>query len=323
MKSVFLAIILLSISFFAVSAEPWKPSKPIEIIVPYAPGGSTDTWGRVVGKILADHGWANAVVNKPGADTTIASNLVATSKPDGHTLYLSGIGFLDANLAFKNRPEGIKYTEKSFTDIVPLGSGTLVFAVANKVPVSNYDEFKAYIRKNPNQFNVGFFNQYIANLFYSWAQKEGLPRPNIIMYKGSGPMGADLLGGHINFAWDTYNTIAQHQQAGKVKVFAVLDAVGYDLVKKANPGQEFFNVAAKYPELSMPIYYGVSGPADMPKEAVAEINRVINKGLADPFYTKGITDLFITVKGGTPSDLKRSHTALFKLFKKVAQETGN
>ena len=319
-KKFMISLFAVLVSTVSLADTNWKPSGPIQIIVPYAPGGSTDSWGRVAAEILTANGWTSIVVNKPGADTTIASNLVATSNPDGTTLYLSGIGFLDANLAFKNKPEGIKYTEKSFTDIAPLGSGTLVLAVANKLPVSNYKEFKTYVHNNPTEFNVGFFNQYIANLFYVWAKKEGLPRPNIIMYKGSAPMDADLIGGHINFAWDTYNTIAQHQKANKVKVVAVLDIVGYDLVKKANPGEEFFSVSSKYPELNMPIYYGVSGPAGMSKEVVAEINQVINQGLKNPKFTKSISDMYIHVQGGTPDDLYREHAKLSKLFKTVAKE---
>ena len=316
-----MCIVMLALITTPLLADTnWKPNGTIQIIVPYAPGGSTDSWGRVVSEILTDHGWPSVVVNKPGADTTIASNFVATSNPDGTTLYLSGIGFLDANLAFKNRPDGIGYTEKSFTDIVPLGSGTLVLAVADKVPVANYEEFKSYVRNNPTEFTVGFFNQYIANLFYVWANKEGLPRPNIIMYKGSAPLDADLLGGHINFAWDTYNTIARYQKTNKVKVIAVLDTVGHNLVKKANPGEEFFSVAAKYPELNMPIYYGISGPAGMPKTAVAKINQVINQGLKNPKFTKSISDMYIHVQGGTPTDLNQAHTKLLKLFKTVAKE---
>jgi tripartite-type tricarboxylate transporter receptor subunit TctC len=298
----------------------WQPPGPIKIVVPYAPGGSTDKWARVVGKIFSDHGWKNYIENKPGADTTIASNLVAESAPDGTTLYLSGFGYLDANLAFKQRPEGIRYNKNSFTDIVPLGSGTLVLAVANHIPVNNYKEFKEYVRKNPRMFNLGFFNRYIANTFYVWAKKENLPEPNIIMYKGSAPLDADLIGGQIPFAFDTYNTIAPFQLAGKVKVIAVLDSVGYDLVHRANPGLDLFNIAAVYPELAVPIHYGVAGPAGMLPVAVAEINRVVNRALKDPKYTKEMEDMYLSVKGGTPADLTNAHVRLLQTFKNVAKE---
>lgn len=318
-KIIFVFLTML-ISGLAIGDTSWQPPGPIKIIVPYAPGGSTDKWGRLISKILSDRGWENYIENKPGADTTIASNFVAESKPDGTTLYLSGVGFLDANISFKQRPDGIKYTEQSFTDIVPVGSGTLVLAVANNVPVNNYSEFKDYARKNPNKFNLGFFNQYISNLFYVWARKEGLPQPAVIMYKGSAPLDADLIGGQIPFAFDTYNTIAPFHQAGKVKVIAVLDTVGYDVVKKANPKLELYSIAKHYPELSMPIYYGVSGPARMSPAAVKEINGVINTALKDPKYSKEMEDMFITVKGGSPQDLNNAHKGLRTLFKNVAKE---
>lgn len=301
-------------------AQSWNPPGPIQIVVPYTPGGSTDKWARVVSRIFSDRGWENYVDNKPGADTTIGSNLVANAVPDGRTLYLSGIGFLDANIAFKTQPEGIRYTEQSFTDIVPLGSGTLVLAVANNVPVNNYQEFKEYVKKHPKEFNLGFFNQYIANAFFLWARKENLPAPTMIMYKGSSPLDADLLGGQIPFAFDTYNTIQPLQAAKKVKVIAVLDSVGYNLIKQAQPDTNLFNISKVYPELSIPIPYGLAGPAGLSKEAVYEINRVINAALKDPKYTKEMSDMWISVRGGTPGDQTKSHTDLLKLFRTVAKE---
>lgn len=303
------------------TAATWTPPGNIKIVVAYPPGGSTDKWARVVSKILADHGWTNYVENKPGGETVIASNYVAQSKPDGTTLQLGTFGFLDANLASKTPPEGIEYTEHSFTDIVPLGSGSLVLAVANNVPVSNYQEFKEYVRKNPNEFNLGFFSQRIGEAFKLWAHKEGLPQPKIVLYKGSTPLDADLAGGHVQFAFDTYNTIAPLQQSGKVKVIAVLDNSGYDLVKKANPNITLYNIAKSHPDLAIPIFYGVFAPAGLPKEAVAEINTVINLGLKDPKYTAEMTNLYITVKGGTPTDLTKSHQELYKLFKNVSLES--
>jgi tripartite-type tricarboxylate transporter receptor subunit TctC len=230
------------------------------------------------------------------------------------------MGFLDANISFKERPVGIKYTETSFTDIVPIGSGTLVLAVANHVPVNNYDEFKAYVRKNPEQFNIGFFNSYIANLFYIWAKRENLPQPKIVMYKGSTPLNQDLIGGHVPFAFDTYNTIAPFHQDKKVKVIAVLDVPGAKIYQKANPSEKITVIAQRIPEVNMSIYYGVSGPAGMSKEAVNEINRVINQGLKNPKYSKPMLDMYIGVQGGTPADLKKAHTNLKQLFRNAAKE---
>lgn len=301
-------------------ANTWQPPKQIEIVVPYPPGGSTDRWGRVISEILNDNNWNSVVVNKPGADTTIASNYVAKAKPDGSTLYLSGIGFLDANISFNNRPEGIEYTVDSFTDIAPIGSGTLVLAVANNIPVNNYEEFKKYVIKNPEKFNVGFFNSYIANLFYIWAKKEKLPKPNIILYKGSAPLNVDLVGGHVPFAFDTYNTIAPFYQTNKVKVIAVLDVPGEKIFQKANPGKSIPVIGKIVPEVNMSIYYGVSGPAGMSKEAVNSINQVINQGLKNPKYSKPILDMHMGVQGGTPADLNKAHTTLKKLFENANKE---
>mgnify|MGYP003343085365 FL=1 len=125
---------LLVISFLLMLtpafADTWKPTKPIEIVVPYPPGGGADKWGRVVSRIFNDHGWESFVSNKPGADTTIGSNYVAGAPADGHTLYMASNGFLDANLASKEPPAGINYSEKSFTDIAQIGFGSFVLVVS-------------------------------------------------------------------------------------------------------------------------------------------------------------------------------------------------
>lgn len=306
--------LVLAISAFANPAfDP--TTRPIEIVVPYPPGGATDKWGRVISEIFTANGWKNVVINKPGADTVIGSNYVAQAKSDGHTIYIGGNGFLDANLAFKNKPVGIEYTENSFTEIVPLGAGTAVLAVNKDVPVNSYDEFKKYVKSNPDKFNLGFWNSYTANIFYEWARREGLPKPNIVLYKGSAPQVADILGGHIPFVFDTYTAMAPHYESGKVKILAVLDQRGVNIVKK--PG--IVSIGKRIPEVDVSIWYGLYAPAGTPRDVVARMNAVVNEALKNPKYTADIEMLHIANFGGSPEDQKQVQVKTLSIMRNVAK----
>lgn len=311
---------MLALAPLATQAQGFNPAnKPIEIVVPYPPGGATDRWGRTIDEIFRAQGWQSVVVNRPGADTVIGSNYVAAARPDGHTLYVGGNGFIDSNIAFKTRAPGIEYTERSFAPIVPLGAGTAVLAVAKNVPVNNYEEFVQYVKRNPDRFNLGFWNTYTGNIFYEWAKREGLPRPNMIFYKGSAPQVADVLGGHIPFVFDTYTALSQHSRAGNVKIIATLDRRGVAIVKRDQPDLSLISIASKTPAVDVPIWYGLYAPAGTPESVINQINTVINAALKDPRYVKNIEQLHIANFGGTPEDLRQVQTSVLNIMRNVSK----
>ena len=314
------AIGMLVVLSSFVSAQGFTPTtKTVEIVVPYPPGGATDKWARVLDEIFQAQGWKSVVVNKPGADTVIGSNYVAAARPDGHTIYVGGNGFIDANIAFKQRAPGIEYTENSFDPIISLGAGTAVLAVANNVPVNTYEEFKDYVKKNPEKFNLGFWNTYTGNIFYEWAKREGLPRPNMIFYKGSAPQVADVLGGHVPFVFDTYTAMGPHFQASKVKIIATLDRRGVAIVKKDMPDARLVSIADRVPAVDVPIWYGLYAPAGTPREVVAQFNSVINAALKNPKYTRDIEMLHIANFGGSPQDQRQVQANTLTIMRNVAK----
>lgn len=298
---------------FAAGFEP--TSKPIEIVVPYPAGGATDKMGRTISEILNNHGWKSVVVNKPGADTVIGANFVASSARDGHTLYLGGNGF--ANLATKNKVPGIEHSESSFTSIVPLGEGTLVLSVPANSPVNNYEQYKEWVKKNPSQFNVGTWNKSMDNVYYEWAKLEKLPKPTLVSYKGSAPMVLDLVGGNIQATVDTFTVIRPHYEAGKVKILAVLEPVGTKIIERVAPSAKPAVISKKYPILNIPVWYGLFAPTGTDPKIINELNAVINKGLKDPkvqetFYTFGIVNV-----GGTPQELDKVVDSFLKNLRTV------
>jgi tripartite-type tricarboxylate transporter receptor subunit TctC len=318
MKKILLSIILFTISMFAF-ANNFEPTKrQIEIVVPYPPGGATDVLGRLVGEIFAEQGWKTIVVNKPGADAVIGANYASKGKPDGHTLFVGATGALDANIAFK--AEGMEYTEKSFTPVVPLANISYVLAVPSNSPLNTYEEFKSYVRANPDQFKLAFWNANTANIFYDWAKKEGLPKPTIVLYKGSGPQMIDLVGGHIQFGWDTWLAMAPQLEDNKVKVLAALDSNGASVIKKIKPNTNIVSIAKTHPDLDIGVWYGLWAPAGTPKSVTDQMNRIINTAFNDPKYKEKVEALNIRSYGGKSEDLIKMQQRNLVILKRIAQE---
>jgi len=316
-KRIIIAIALLTSLSAVAEFDPTK--RPIEIVVAYPPGGNSDRVARIVEEMFANNGWRAVVVNRPGADTVIAANFVARAKPDGHTLFMGGTGFLDSNIAFKTRSDGIEYTESSFDPVVPLGISTMVLAVPANSAVNTYAELKDYVRKNPQRFNVAYWNKNTANLFTLWAKLEKLPMPQIINYKGGAPQLTDLIGGNVDFAFDVLSTMRPAWMSGKIKIIAALTPEGSRLVHELNPAVTVPVLSNLHPELGLNIWYGVYAPADTPLSARARINNLINQELKNPVYAERLKAIGIINPGGTFEQLANTQSQTLKLLKNVSK----
>ena len=306
-------VVMIMCLMNVVPAHAWQPQRPIQIIVPYPPGGAADKLGRAINQMFLDHGWQSVIVNRPGADTVIGANSVAIAPQDGHTLYLGGNGFLDANLVYQ--APGIQYTKQSFTPIVPLGLGSLLLLVPDSSPVRTYDEFIKYVRNHPAAFNLGFWNSYTAKIFLRWARLEQLPQPNIVNYKGSAPQIMDLLGGHLPFAFDTITAAKDHIVNGKIRVIAVLDNEGVKIMNSIQHNVHLVAIEQYQPSVALNIFYGLYGPAGIDQKIVEEINSVVNKGLKQQKYQTIWRDLHTVSPGGTASELAERQTKFYNMFK--------
>lgn len=291
-------------------------AEPIQLVVPYAPGGSADTMGRVINEILLENHLNSIVVNKPGAGTIIGANYVARAKPDGKTIFISAAGTLDSNLVFK--AEGVEYSVKSFTPIIPLGTTSYVLVVPASSPINNYEEFKEYVKANPDKFNLGFWNASTANIFTDWTKKAKLPNPRIILYKSSNAQITDVIGNNIPFIFDTWVAVYPHLQDGKIKVIATLDKSNLEAAKKFNPLA--VSLAQLYPGLDFGLWYGLWAPAGTSPEFVAQLNSMINSALKDSRYGSRLVDLGFKDVGGTPKDLQSLQEKNYRILEKVAND---
>lgn len=299
-------------------AKVFQPTKKqIEIVVPYPPGGATDKLARIVNEVFLEHGWKSTVLNQPGGETTIASNYVASAIPDGHTLYIGGNGFLDANIIFD--APGRLYNESSFDPVVPLGHGSLMLAVSNTSTVHTYKELKNYLKKNPDKFKIGFWNFYTAHLFYEWARLEDLPKPTIITYKGSAPQITDLLGGHIEFIFDSFSATNKHYEADKLRIIATLDSKNLSRVQNIKGDKSIVNISKDHPALEISTWYGIFSPANTSESTKQEIQDVVNTGFKKQKNIDRMAELGIFNVGGSAGELDKTQKDLLSFFKRTQE----
>lgn len=315
-----LALIFMSVSIGSTLASDWDPTKKtIEIVVPYAPGGGSDRTARLVSDIFTAHGWKSVVINRPGNNSIIGANSAAEARPDGYTLFMGGDGTLDANFAFRNQTEGMKYSENSFAPIVPMGKNGIILITAKGSPVNTYEEFRTYVRRNPNRFNVGFWNVNQANVFMAWARLEGLPLPQIIYYKSSALARADILGGNLDFSFDTVPSTAQLYQSDKIKILAALTKDGVNEVKAINPNASIPDLSQKHPDLNVHVWRGLYAPAGTNPAIIKQINQVVNHGLKSKEFSARLASVDQFGVGGTAEQLQRTQQDVTSRYRNVGR----
>jgi tripartite-type tricarboxylate transporter receptor subunit TctC len=277
-------------------AQTW-PTKPVKVVVTFPPGGSSDVVARVIAPLLAAKlGQPFIVDNKPGAGATIGAAEVARAPADGYTLMLSNTAPISLS-PFMLEPQPYD-PNKSFTHIAYIGSVPNVFVVHPSVPAKTIPEFIAWAKqqKDPIPYGsggVGSIGHIVGELF---ATQAGI-KLNHVGYKGSAPMHNDLLGGTILFAIDTLPQNVQFQKSGKLRMLAVTST------KRAAMAPEVPTVLELgYPKLLAENFFGISGPAGIPKSVATPLHAATLAVLDDPKLVKNFEDLGITVQKMSSED---------------------
>jgi tripartite-type tricarboxylate transporter receptor subunit TctC len=252
------------------------PQKPIRLIVPYAPGGSADTLGRLIAKHLGDAFKQTVVVeNKGGAGGIIGSQMVAKAPPDGYTLVVSGIG--SHVIAPVDQPAGFD-PMKDFTHIAMLAGPPLALVVNSEVPVKEFKGLAGYIQSSPKGLSWGSPGQgthghLTGELFRTQAKLNMVH----ISYKGAGPAVADLIANQIQAAFMTLSSANAHVATGKLRLLAT---------SASKRLADFPNVPTLaelgYPALTGTTWFALSGPAGMPPALVEKINAEVRRGMHTP-----------------------------------------
>lgn len=255
----------------AMHANAW-PTRPVKIIVPFAPGGSADTLGRLVAQKLAEHLKASFVVeNRPGAGGALGSDLVAKAAPDGYTLVVSGIA---SHVIAPLLPRGTPYDPmRDFTHVALFGGPPAVLAVHPSLEARDLREFVLLARAKPLSYGSpgnGTQGQLVAELF---KKRAGIELQHV-PYKGASGAVTDLIAGHIPVVSTTLTTAAAQIRAGKARALAI---------SASSRLPEFPEIPTYaelgYPDLVATVWFSLSGPANMPAGIVERLNAEVNRVL--------------------------------------------
>jgi len=279
-------------------AHAGYPDRTIRLILPFPPGGPTDSLGRQLAQHLSIALAQNVIVdNRAGGNSAIGSDIVAKSTPDGYTLLFNASIFA-INPHLVKLPYDI---HQDFTPVALVAKAPLLIAVSPDLPAKDVRELIAYAKANPGKLNFGIgSNGSAGHLAQELLRTNAKIDIVMVPYKGSTPAYFDLIGGRIQGFTDPVLGALPQVQGGKVRALAVTStqrlAVLPDVPTVAEsglPGFAFFS------------WYGVWGPPGLPDAIVARLNGEINRWLALPEVKAQFTSLGYETQPGTPVDFAR------------------
>lgn len=289
------------------------PSKPIQLVVAYPPGGPVDVVGRILAERLTQLLGQNVYVsNRAGAGGVIGSEFVVRSAPDGYTLLLATTTMAIQETLYSKLPYAAL---RDFSAIAEIAAGPQMLVVGLSVPARSVKELIALAKAQPGKLSyaspsTGGANHLAGEMLKTMAGIDVLHVP----YKGGAPAELDLIAGRVAFMFHSLPAAMQQVKAGRLRALAVSSArrtsAAPDVPTVAESGLPGFEVSS---------WYGVSGPAGLPSEVVARINAEVNKALATPQMKERMTSLGIEGTPGTPADftafLKRDIARWAKVIK--------
>ena len=278
----------------AAAAQSW-PAKPVRILVHFPAAGATDAVARILAQPLsAALGQPVLVENKPGADGVIAGGEVLKAPADGYTLLLaSQTAMLQVPLLKKNPPWD---STRDFTPIGLVGNYVFVFVADPQLPFKSGAEMLRYARTNPGKLNFGTYSSG-GQLFLNQLKQSGLDLVQI-PYKGEAPTIVDILGGRTQLTIATPTSSLQHIRAGKLTALAVLLPTRHALMPEVPT-----TVEAGLPPLSVATWAALFGPAGLPREVVARLNRELNAAIARPEIREQVDRQGFQLQSSTPEEL--------------------
>jgi tripartite-type tricarboxylate transporter receptor subunit TctC len=268
-----LAFLAASLLSFAAAAQPY-PARTVKIVVPFGPGGTADTLGRLVAARLADQLKESFVIeNRGGAGGVVGSDLVAKAQPDGYTLVVSSIA---SHVIAPHLPNGTPYDPlKDFTHIALFGGPPAVVAVHPSLPAKTLKEFVALAKEKPGKLTYGSpgpgtQGQLVMELFKRTAGIDVLHVP----YKGAAAAVIDLIGGQLSSVSTTLSTAAGQIRGGRARGLALSSAQRLP----DYPDIPTF-VEQGFPDIVATVWFSLSGPAGMPPEIVEKLNAEVRRAL--------------------------------------------
>jgi len=310
-----LAVVILGCAGGGALAQADYPSRPIRFLVGVVPGGATDMLARVIGQRLSERLSQQVIIdNRVGANQTIAADLTAKAAADGHTILMVPSGYAINPSIYKLRFDPVK--DLSAIGMVAMVPNVLV--VHPSVPVRSVKDFIAYARARPGELNygssgVGSPSHLAGELFQLSAQVKFTHVP----YKGQGQAMIDLLGGHLKMAFPSIPASIQHIKSGKMIALGVTPRQRSSALPEVPTLDQ-----AGIPGYEVSGWYGVLGPARLPKSILARLNGELNLMLKDPVMREMLSREGADPLSSSPEEFARTIAADIVKWAKVVKDVG-
>ena len=305
------ALAAASSGFAQTQTQPW-PTRPVRMVIPFPPGGTLDTVGRLLAQKLGDQlGQPFIVENRPGGNGVIGADVVSKAPADGYTLLFNASTFTTAPMTMKSVPYEVA---RDFTPVALVAKAPLSVAINKNLPITDVKSLIAYAKAHPGKmtFAVGSIGS-AGHLSTELLKRAGGLDYLIVPYKGTAPAFQDLIGGQIDGFIDPILGSLQYHKSGMLRVVAVTSAQratslpNVPTVGESIPGYEFYS------------WYGLWGPARLPAAITQRLNAEVNKALAtDMRETLNAQGLLLTP--GSVDDFAKFQQADMERSKKIIVE---
>jgi len=295
MKRTWLAVPALLLATLGAQAQTY-PTKPVKIVVGFAPGGGSDFAARVIAQQLTERLKSQVIVeNKPGAGSLLGAEFVIKSAPDGYTLLLTPA-------SYTVNPSVYKLSFDPLNDITPIAQiskGPYIVAVHPSVPAKTLKELVAYAKANPGKLSYASSGNgahiHVATEYFLYTAGVDIVH---VPYKGTGPALNDTVGGQVQMIFGSVATALQYVKSGRLRPLAVTTpkriAAAPDVPTVAESG---------YPGWEVTNWHGLVGPKGLPKDIVQRLNKEINVAVHSDEVKKVLSSDGLEPAGGTPEEL--------------------
>jgi tripartite-type tricarboxylate transporter receptor subunit TctC len=306
-------VCLSAIAFIASAHAQLYPSKPVRMVVPYLPGGGTDTLARMIAQRLTEALNQSVVVdNRPAVDGIVGSEVVARSNPDGYTIMLiSSSHAINSALGRK-----LPYTTRDFAPITQTANQQLLLVVHPSLPAKSVKELVSYAKANPDKLNYGSSSNAVALPMELFKTMSGT-RIQHVPYKGSGQMIIDLVGGQIQMAIAGAVSSIPHVKSGKLRALAIGDS------KRSAYLPEIPTIAESgVPGYQASIWSGMFAPAKTPRPIIERLNKDVVKIVQARDFKDQLLQLGSDAVGNTPEEWGRFIEEEIVKWAKIAKAAG-